>query len=161
MKRAVTQNCRLENIRSAVASIICIGLLGACGGPKVGPEEQLRQWVSRGEEAAETKQRRELVDMISPAYADARGSDRDDIENMFRAYFFRQSSISLLTKIEEIRVYGGTAAEIDLTVGMAGQNDSVFGFSADAYRFQLELEREGDDWQLISARWAELGEELH
>ena len=135
--------------------------LSACGGPELGPEEQLRAWVSRGEEAAETKQRSELIDMISPAYADTRGSDRGDIENILRAYFFRQNSISLLTKIEEIRVYGDSAAEIELTVGMAGQNDSVLGFSADAYRFQLELERSGDDWLLISARWGELGEELH
>jgi len=67
----------------------------------------------------------------------------------------------LLTKIEEIRLYGDSAAEIELTVGMAGQNDSVLGFSADAYRFELELEREGGDWLLISARWGELGEELH
>ncbi len=135
--------------------------LSACGGPELGPEEQLRAWVSRGEEAAETKQRSELIDMISPAYADTRGSDRGDIENILRAYFFRQNSISLLTKIEEIRVHGGSAAEIELTVGMAGQNDSVLGFSADAYRFQLELEQDGDDWLLISARWGELGEELH
>jgi hypothetical protein len=135
--------------------------LSACGGPELGPEEQLRAWVSRGEEAAETKQRRELIDMISPAYADTRGSDRGDIENILRAYFFRQNSISLLIKIEEIRVYGESAAEIELTVGMAGQNDSVLGFSADAYRFQLELEQDGDDWLLISARWGELGEELH
>ena len=117
--------------------------LSACGGPELGPEEQLRAWVSRGEEAAETKQRRELIDMISPAYADTRGSDRGDIENILRAYFFRQNSISLLTKIEEIRVYGESAAEIELTVGMAGQNNSVLGFSADAYRFQLELEQDG------------------
>jgi hypothetical protein len=135
--------------------------LSACGGPELGPEEQLRAWVSRGEEAAETKQRRELIDMISPAYADTRGSDRGDIENILRAYFFRQNSISLLIKIEEIRVYGESAAEIELTVGMAGQNDSVLGFSADAYRFQLELEQDGDDWLLISARWGELGEERH
>ena len=44
---------------------------------------------------------------------------------------------------------------------LAGTNDGVFGFSADAFRFQLELERDGDDWLLISARWGELGEELH
>ena len=135
--------------------------LSACGGPELGPEEQLRAWVSRGEEAAETKQRSELNDMISPACADTRGSARGDIANILRAYFFRQNSISLMTKIEEIRVHGGSAAEIELTVGMAGQNDSVLGFSADAYRFQLELEQDGDDWLLISARWGELGEELH
>ena len=161
MKRAATHYRRLVSCFAIVASVVCIMTLSACGGPELGPEEQLRAWVSRGEEAAETKQRSELIDMISPAYADTRGSDRGDIENILRAYFFRQNSISLLTKIEEIRVHGGSAAEIELTVGMAGQNDSVLGFSADAYRFQLELEQDGDDWLLISARWGELGEELH
>jgi hypothetical protein len=161
MKRAVTQYRRLIGSWSAVVGIACIAGLGACGGPEAGSEEQLRQWVNRGEEVAEAKQRRELIDMISPAYTDTRGNDRGDIENILRVYFFRQNSITLLTKIEEIRVYGDSAAEVELTVGMAGQNDAVLGFSADAYRFQLELEREGDDWLLISARWGELGEELH
>jgi hypothetical protein len=161
MKRAVTQYRRLVGFWSAVVSVACVAGLSACGGPEAGSEEQLRQWVNRGEEAAEAKQRRELIDMISPAYTDTRGNDRGDIENILRVYFFRQNSITLLTKIEEIRVYGDSAAEVELTVGMAGQNDAVLGFSADAYRFQLELEREGDDWLLISARWGELGEELH
>lgn len=161
MKRAVTQYRRLIGFWSALVSFAFIAGLGACGGPEAGVEEQLRQWVNQGEEAAEAKQRRVLMDMISPAYTDARGNDRGDIENMLRVYFFRQSSITLLIRIEEIRVYGDSAAEIELTVGMAGQNDAIFGFSADAYRFQLELEREGDDWLLISARWGELGEELH
>ena len=44
---------------------------------------------------------------------------------------------------------------------MAGSNEGVLGFSADAYDFALELELDGDDWQLISARWGELGRELH
>ena len=47
-----------------------------------------------------------------------------------------------------------------MTVGMAGTNDSVMGLSADAYRFELELEKDADEWQLISARWGELGEEM-
>ena len=161
MKRAVTQYRRLVGFWSAVVSIACITGLSACGGREAGPEEQLREWVNRGEAAAEAKQRRELIDMISPAYTDTRGSDRNDIENMLRVYFFRQSSITLLIRIEELRVFGDSAAEIELIVGMAGQNDAVLGFSADAYRFQLELERDGDDWLLISARWGELGEELH
>jgi hypothetical protein len=124
------------------------------------PEEQLRQWVSRVEEAAEAKERRELISMISPDYTDSRDNERPDIENMLRAYFFRQNSISLLTNIEDVRLIADSAAEIELTVGMAGQNDGVFGFSADAYRFEMELMKEGDDWLLISARWGELGDEL-
>ena len=80
---------------------------------------------------------------------------------MLRAYFFRQNRIGLLTRIEEITVYDDTAAKIVMTVGMAGTNDGVLGFSADAYRFALELEKPADEWQLIAARWGELGHELH
>ena len=41
---------------------------------------------------------------------------------------------------------------------MASTNGNRLGFSADAYRFEMELERDGDDWLLISARWGGLGE---
>ena len=99
--------------------------------------------------------------MISPAYSDARGLDRDDIENRFRLYFLRQNTIKLLVSIDDIRVFGETAAEIDLTAGLTGTNDGALGFSASAYSFELELERVDDDWQLISARWGRLGDELN
>jgi len=136
-------------------------MLAACGEPPSEPEEELRAWVAVGVTAAENKERSGLVGMISSAYADARGNKRSDIENMLRVYFLRQHKIGLLTKIEEITVYGDTAAKLNMTVGMAGTNDGVLGFSADAYHFELELEKDGDDWQLISARWGELGDELH
>jgi len=102
-----------------------------------------------------------MMALISPSYSDARGNERDDVENMFRAYFLRQNNIKLLTKIDAVRVFGEDAAELDLTVGMAGTNDGVFGFSANAYAFEMELVREGDDWLLISARWGEVGGEIH
>ena len=161
MRRAATQYRRHAIAGIQVMCITCLALLGGCGGPEAGPEEQVRQWLSAGQQAVETKERGDLLDLISPSYVDSRGLDRDDIGDRLRVYFLRQQSIKLLTSIEEIRLYGDSAAEVDLTVGMAGKNDSVFGFSADAYRFQLELERDGDDWRLISARWGELGEELH
>lgn len=134
--------------------------LVACGGPPAAPEQELRAWVAAGVEAAENKERRSLVGMISESYADARGNERGDIENLLRVYFLRQNKIGLLPNIEEITVYGDTAAKLVMTVGMASTNDGVLGFSADAYRFELELEKDGDDWQLIAARWGELGNEI-
>ena len=132
-----------------------------CGGePKSAPEEELRAWVDAGLEAAEAKERRRLVGMVSPAYTDSRGNERSDIEELLRFYMFRQNRIALLPDIEEITVYDDTAAMIVMTVAMAGTNDSILGFSADAYRFAFELEKDGDEWQLISARWGELGDEL-
>jgi len=134
--------------------------LSACGGPSAGPDAELRAWVKRGVAAAEEKQRSVLVDMISPNYTDRRGYDRDAVEKIFRAYFFRMNTIKLVTSIDEISVFDDTAAELLVTVGMGGSHDGVLGFSADAYQFSLELIKEGGDWTLISARWGQLGEEL-
>lgn len=140
-------------------SVVLLGLAG-CGEPPSEPEEELRAWVAAGAEAVENKERRSLVGMISTSYADARGNERGDIENLLRVYFLRQNKIGLLHDIEEITVYGETAAKLVMTVGMAGTNDGVLGFSANAYRFELELEKDGDDWLLIAARWGELGHEI-
>ena len=142
--------------------LICalVAALAACGKPPTAPEEELRNWVANGVEAAEAKERRRLVSMISPAYADSRGNDRNAVGNTLRAYFMRMNNVQLVTSIEEIRVIGDSAAEVVIKVGMAGTHDGVLGFSADAYRFAFELERDGDDWLLIAARWGELGKEL-
>ena len=148
---------RLTRILFTVSVIV---YLAACSEPPSAPEEELRAWVAAGAEAAEAKERRELVGMVSPSYADARGNERDDLDKLLRAYFFRQHKIGLLTRIEEITVYDDTAAKIVLTVGMAGTSDGVLGFNADAYRFEMEVEKASGEWKLISARWGELGDDL-
>ena len=145
-------------------TLLALGIVAfaaaGCGKPASAPEQELREWVATGVEAAGDKERRKLMKMISTSYTDARGNEHDDIDNLLRVYFLRQNSIALLPKIEEITVYDETAGKILVTVAMAGTNDGVLGFSADAYRFELELEKDSDDWQLISARWGELGDEL-
>jgi len=146
--------------RVSTLGLVCYWL-AACGNPPTPPEEAVRAWVADGQQAAEDKDRRALVKMISPAYADARGNSRDEIETLFRLYFLRQHNIALLTKIESLRIIGDSAAEIELSVGIAGTNDGVLGFSADAYRFEMELARDGDDWLLISGRWGEIGGNIH
>ncbi|MEX0824162.1 MAG: hypothetical protein WD001_00940 [Woeseia sp.] len=144
---------------AAIALSLC-ALVAACGGPRGTPEEALRAWVERAGQAAGEKDRGIIVDMISPSYADARGNDRDAIDRMIRVYFLRQRDIALLTTINDITVRGETAAVVDVTAGMAGTNSGTFGFRADAYRFELELEAHDGDWLLIGARWGELGGDL-
>lgn len=160
MNRIQTRNRPGAWYRAGLLAVVAATLFAACSGPSQGPEAELREWVQRGVAAVEAKQRRKLVAMISPAYTDARGQDRERIDNILRGYFFRMNSIELLTAIEDISIMGETAAEISMTVGMAGGHDGVFGFSADAYRFRLELEKHDDDWLLIAARWGELGDDL-
>jgi hypothetical protein len=146
-------------LRLLPAGLLVSGLV-ACGDPPTPPEEALRAWVAEGHRRAEAKDRSGLVDMISEDYADARGNDRDAIEQMFLLYFLRANNIKLLTSIEAVRVFDDSAGEIDLTVGMAATHEGVFGLSADAYDFELELVRDGDEWLLIAGRWGETGGEM-
>jgi hypothetical protein len=147
-------------MRTAILAIVCLALT-ACGAPEESPEQQIRDWIARGETAAENKDRGELLDMISAGYADARGNDRERIGDLLRAYFFRQNSIALLVDVDEITVNADTAALVNLTVGMAGTNAHAPGLRADAYNFEFELQKPGDDWLLIGARWGSLGRGLH
>jgi hypothetical protein len=134
--------------------------LASCGGPPGSPEQQLRAWVDRGHEAAEQKDRDALAQMISPSYSDARGNSREDIENLFRYYFLRARAVRLLVSIDDIEVFEDTAAQVRLTVAMGATTDSVLGFNADAYAFELELEKVGDEWLLVSGRWNDVGNGL-
>ena len=147
-------------LRSAIIPLALTGLLYACSDNATGPEAEVRNWVARGVAAVEAEERGTLMDMISPAYADSRGYNRARVGDTLRVYFLRMNAIELITSIDEIELMGDTAAEVLVTVGMAGKRDSLLGLSADAYQFSLELEKSRGDWQLISARWGELGKEL-
>ena len=135
--------------------------LAACGGPPSEPEAEVRALIAEGVELAEAKDRRALMDMVSTVYGDARGNSREDIGNILRFYFLRAGSVKLVTKIEEIDIIDAAYAKVNLTVGMAGTTDlNALGFSADAYRFEIEMEKDGDDWQVFAARWGEVGSDI-
>ncbi|MGI9234938.1 MAG: hypothetical protein ACR2RD_15000 [Woeseiaceae bacterium] len=160
MNRSHAENgCQTSRYTAAFAVAVSV-LASACSAPSTGPEAEIQGWLDRGIAAAEAKERDSLLDMISPAYADARGYNRTRIGNLLRAYFLRMNSVELITTVNEITVMGDTAANVLLTVGMAGTKDSLLGFTADAYQFSLELEKNAGDWALISARWAQIGKEL-
>ncbi len=134
--------------------------LAACGPEASAPEQALRAWVDAMRTAAEERDAGTIMDNVSASYADRRGNDRDDIERMLRGAFLRYRQVALVARIDDIRVIAGTAAEIDMTVAMAGTKNTPIGFGADAYRVEMELELVGRDWRLLSARWASSGETL-
>ena len=150
---------KISYCTAALTAMLLVGL-GGCGGSPGDPEAELRAWVNDSEAAAEDRDRRGLVAKVSANYADARGNDREALGNLFRVYMLRQQSISILTKIDDIALHGDSAADVSLTVGMAGTNNHALGLRADAYRFELELEKDDGEWLLIGARWAELGDDL-
>ena len=100
------------------------------------------------------------MEMISSAYTDSRGNDTDGIDKRLRLIFLRMNKISLANTIDEIKVNVDSAAEVFITVGMIGTENTALGLDADAYRFHLELERDGDEWLLIGSRYGKLGGDM-
>lgn len=145
---------------SIMTAMLVVASTYGCSAGRESPEAEVRAWLETAEAAAEARDRGALLDLLSDAYADGRGNDKEDIGNMLRVYFFRQQNVSLLTRVEEIRMQGTTAAHVRLFVGMAGTTNTAFGLRADAYNFELELADEGGDWRLIGARWGDIGGEL-
>lgn len=146
--------------RSIVAAMLVAASVFGCGADQESPEAEVRAWLESAEAAAEARDRGALLDLVSDAYADGRGNDKEDIGNMLRFYFFRQQNVSLLTRVEELRLQGATAAHVSLFVGMAGTTNTALGLRADAYNLELELASEDGDWRLIGARWGDIGGEL-
>lgn len=146
-------------MQNRVLMLIC-AILVACGGPAVGPEEALRLWVDEMETAASDKDRGAILDKISENYADARGNDRKDTGDKLLLYFLRQRSATFVATIDEMKISDGSAAEMLVTVIMAGTGGGVFGLTANAYRFELELEKVDSEWLLIGAKWNQLGRDL-
>lgn len=144
-----------------ITVFVACALMTGCGGPTVGPEEALRQWIGEAEAAAERLDRRGLLAMVSENYADARGNDREAIDKLLRLYFLRQKSVELVMKVEDLTVIGESAAEILVTAAGVGTTTRAFGINADGYRFALELEKDDGRWMLIGARWGQLGQALH
>ena len=84
--------------RTLCTVTVALVMLVACGEPASEPEEELRAWVAAGVAAAESKERRELMGMVSSSYVDARGNKDSDIENLLRVYFLRQHKVALLPR---------------------------------------------------------------
>ncbi|MDX1481018.1 MAG: hypothetical protein R3315_05035 [Woeseiaceae bacterium] len=143
----------------AAASMLWVVSLSACGAGADGAEQEIRRWIDAAVLEAEARDRGALMDRVADDYGDARGNDYQRIGGLLAYYFLRQRDVALLTSIDEITVYGDTAAEVRMTVGMAGAANGG-GLTADAYRFLLELEKPESDWLLMRAQWGRFGDAL-
>ena len=131
-------------------------LLQACSETAIPPEEQIRQFIKSGVEAAENSSLDDLSDLIHGNYLDQKGYNKQRLDGLLKAYFFRHKDIYLFTKIEEINLFAENQATVLLYVAMAGSVisdvDAIAAMRARIYQFELQLIKE-DDWLLHHATW--------
>lgn len=131
-------------------------LVTGCSDSVLSPEDEIRQFIATGVEAAEDRSSSDLAELIFSGYKDEKGYGKNQIEKLSRLYFFRHKSIYLLTKIDEIEFVAANEAWVTLHVAMAGSVISdaslLSGLRAQIYKFELLLIKD-EKWLLHQANW--------
>ncbi len=137
--------------------IVLLITLQACSNSEMSPEDEIRQYIETGVEAAEARNSDDLADLIHSSYRDPRAYDKTQIEKLARLYFFRHKNIHLFTKINEIDLLSSEEAQVTMHVAMAGtviSDASVLSsLRARIYKFELSLVKD-EEWLLQEASWS-------
>jgi hypothetical protein len=132
-------------------------MLGACSDKPLSREEQVKQFIDKGINAAEDRSHRDLGELIDEGYLDQKGLNKTQLIKLSKLYFFRHKNIFLFTKIDEIDFVTENEAAVSLHVAMAGSTISsasaLLNLRARIYRFELELVKK-DGWLLRDASWS-------
>ena len=131
-------------------------LLRACSDEAQSPEEEIRQFIDTGVEAAEARSVDGLEELIHADYRDQKGYSKNQLTNLMRGLFFRHKKVFLFTRIEEINLISEGEAIVNLKVAMAGSQitglEALTNLRAQLYAFELHLLKT-DDWLLQHAKW--------
>jgi len=152
---------RLKQLSNLMLIVILSGWLGACG-TESPPESRIIALIKEGELAAEDRNLGFFRDVMARDYTDAKGLSRDEFLRMLAGYFYRNRSIHLISRTEDVVVEGPETARAVIIVGMAGSPvegfDQLLTLRADLYRLELEFNI-AEDIQLRYARWERIAPE--
>ena len=132
-------------------------LLTGCGRESDSPEEQVRLFVSAGEEAAENQDTAAIKKLISENYSDERNRVKKDLIRITAGYFLRHKNIHILSRISETSFPQPDTANVQIYVAMADlpftDMESLLNLRADLYLFDMMLQLEKKKWRLVKASW--------
>ena len=144
---------------SRIMGGFCLAILTlvlGCSSNALSPEDEIRQFIETGVQAAEDRNSSDLAELIASGYQDEKGYDKKQLEKISRLYFFRHKNIYLLTKIDEIDFVSANEARVTLHVAMAGSAISdtslLSSLRARIYKFELQLIKD-EEWLLHEADW--------
>jgi len=140
-----------------VLGILCMAfLLQACSGSELSREDEIKQYIEAGAEAAENRSSSDLAELIDDNYRDQKGLNNNELSKLARLYFFRHKNIYLFTKLDSIEFLTENEALVTLHVAMAGSvisdASALSSLRAKIYKFELELVKQ-DEWLLRQAKW--------
>src|SRR5512134_3423551 len=158
----------LKTAKHALALVLCAVGVASCA-PTSTPEQQVRDVIAAGEAAAEDRDHRALMALVSQHFTDSQGGDVASVSQHLRAYLMAHPGLRLATRIDSVKFPYDDMAQVRLTLGtLAGgitgrvardKGDAEaerLDLAANLHSIELELQREGDDWKVTRAEWDSL-----
>ncbi|MES9856471.1 MAG: hypothetical protein ABW166_07705 [Sedimenticola sp.] len=147
----------LKHAISIFRILLFIPLLLACSSDERTPEEQIRAMLTAGETAVESRSVTASAAFISERYNDESGRQRKDIMRLLAGYFLTHQKIHLLVQVNRIELIDENRAEVLLFAAIAGRPETsleqLFSLRANLVRFDLKLQKKGEEWLVYSSRW--------
>ncbi len=143
-----------------IAAACClIDVLPGCH--KETEQDKVKKVITSVQKAAEEKDVKKIIACISKTYRDPQGYDYDSIKGLLLGYFFRHQKVHVYIPDIVVSVEGASGkAEFEavLTGGQSGSAADILPESLGIYAFEVSLQKEENEWKVISARWNRAGE---
>ena len=139
-------------MKTWLSAALLLAALCGCGTAKA-PEEEVRAVLDALEAAAEKGDASAFASLVSAAYSDPYGHDREKLR-AFVAFHVIQSGRGreVVVRVRDVSFTDESRAVVALSVGLAGSR-SAGGLSAEVYAVDLDVVREEDAWRVSFAQW--------
>jgi hypothetical protein len=140
-----------------LALLLLLAAALACG-QAVTPEDEVRAVLGALEAAAEAGDAGAFSELVSGAYQDPYGHDRDALKAFVAFHVMRSGrGREVVVRVRDVRIEPGDPmrAAVTLAVGLAGGGSArgPGGLGAEVYAVDLDLLREDDAWRVAWAQW--------
>jgi hypothetical protein len=149
----------MRRISILVLIMLCLSFfLGACH--KETEQDRVKKVITTVQKAAEAKKIGEILDQLSKAYHDPQGNDYEAVKGLLFMYFYQHPKISVYIPSIEATVNNISAHAIFQAI-LTGRNaegeSTIIPQSASVYAFDVSLQKEKDEWRVVSAKWEQAG----
>ncbi len=138
-------------------ALLLLPLLVSCGGDEASPEWRIRAMLTAAELAVESRSLSAVSPLVSSAFSDSVGQDKQAVLRLLGGYFVTHQSIHLLTQVSRLDLIGPDRAQVTLFVAVAGQPLStvsqLISLRADLIRLDLTLIEEEGEWLVLAGAW--------
>ena len=139
-------------MRRFLQVVAMVLVLAGCKGTP--PEESLRRTIAQMQAAVEKRDAATLADGIAQDFIGPDGMDRKAAQRLAQVVFFRNKQVGVALGPLDIQLQPG-GATVHCTAAMTGGDNTLLPTSAQVYDVTMQWRQDGDEWELVSAEWAE------